>query len=124
MLNSTNREALYISSIPNATNTITWDTSDPNIFVAIEPAEFSIFLYSELTINGPEVTQLGYMEISDNGDFVIVPQSTKIPPGYAPILVCDGVMTCQQPGGSLTTITSCTHDVLQVYMERLPLFFW
>ncbi|KAF0696799.1 Aste57867_12461 [Aphanomyces stellatus] len=113
ILNSTNREALYVPSIPNSTNAIFWDTCDPNVFVAVEPSEFSTFLYTELTINGPEVTQLGFMEIDLNGDFILAPQSTKIPSGHSAVLFADGVLTTQQPGGTLATVVSCTHEALQ-----------
>ncbi|OQS06139.1 hypothetical protein THRCLA_01800 [Thraustotheca clavata] len=118
LLNSTNREAISIPSIPNATNAIFWDTMDPSVFVAIETSEFSVFLYSELTINGPEVSQLGSMDIDNNGEYVIVPKSTKIPSGHAAILFCDGNLTCQQPGGQLTSVVSVTHDVLQKGTSR------
>ncbi|CAK4724993.1 unnamed protein product [Aphanomyces euteiches] len=113
MLNSTNREALYIPSVPNSTNTILWDNSEANVFVAIEPSEFSTFLYTELTINGPEVTQLGYMEIDLNGDFILAPQSTKLPSGHSAVLFSDGVLTTQQPSGTLGAVVSCTHEGLQ-----------
>ncbi|RHZ21453.1 hypothetical protein DYB37_000111 [Aphanomyces astaci] len=118
ILNATNREALYIPSVPNSTSAILWDTADPTVFVAVEPTEFTTFLYTELTINGPEVTQLGTMDIDLNGDFLFAPQSTKIPPGHSAVLFADGVLTTQQPGGTLTTIVSCTHEALQVVFKQ------
>ncbi|RQM21034.1 hypothetical protein B5M09_000189 [Aphanomyces astaci] len=119
ILNATNREALYIPSVPNSTSAILWDTADPTVFVAVEPTEFTTFLYTELTINGPEVTQLGTMDIDLNGDFSFAPQSTKIPPGHSAVLFADGVLTTQQPGGTLTTIVSCTHEALQRVYRQL-----
>ncbi|KDO28279.1 hypothetical protein SPRG_06330 [Saprolegnia parasitica CBS 223.65] len=113
MLNSTNREAIPIPSMPSATSAILWDTMDPTVFVAVETSDFAVFVYSELTINGPEVTQLGTMDIDNNGEYVIKPATTKIPSGHAAILFCDGSLTCQQPGGQLMTVVAGTHDALQ-----------
>ncbi|DAZ95514.1 TPA: LOW QUALITY PROTEIN: hypothetical protein N0F65_001853, partial [Lagenidium giganteum] len=113
ILNAATREAVYIPSIPNTSATILWDTTDASVFVALQPSEFSLFQYADTTVNGPEVTQLGFMEIHNNGELVIAPQNTTIPPDMSPILICDGVVTCQNAAGKLATITSCTHDQLQ-----------
>lgn len=90
------------------------------MFVALQPSEFSLFQLTEATVNGPEVTQMGVMEIYNNGEFVIAPQNTLIPSDMSPILICDGVVTCQHSSGKLTTITSCTHDQLQKSSRAAP----
>ncbi|KAJ0402088.1 hypothetical protein ATCC90586_000273 [Pythium insidiosum] len=113
LLHAPTRDALYVPSIPSTTTSLLWDTVDPNVFVALQPSEFGVYHYADMTVNGPEVTQLGFMEIHNNGEFVIAPQNTPIPPDLSPILICDGVMTCQHATGKLTTLTACTHDQLQ-----------
>ncbi|OQR99725.1 hypothetical protein ACHHYP_04614 [Achlya hypogyna] len=118
LLNSTNREAVPIPSLPTATSAILWDTMDPNVFVAVDSSDFAVFLYSELTINGPEVAQLGSMDIDNNGEYTIVPKTTAIPFNHAAVLFCDGSLTCQQAGGQLTTVVASTHDALQKNTAR------
>jgi WD repeat-containing protein 19 len=113
MLNPTTRDVQNIPSITSTTTGIVWDTMDPTVFVTFQPNEFSLFLHCDCTVNGPEVTQLGFMEIHSNGDFVMAPQSTSFSADLSPILVCDGVVTCQHSSGKISSITSCTHDQLQ-----------
>ncbi|TMW60429.1 hypothetical protein Poli38472_000471 [Pythium oligandrum] len=120
ILHAPTREALYIPSIPSTTSSIIWDTSDSNVFIALQPSEFSLFQYTDITVNGPEVTQLGFMEIHNNGDFVIAPQPTALSPDLSPILICDGLVTCQHASGKLTSVTSCTHDQLQKNSRSPP----
>lgn len=120
ILNCPTREAIYIPSIPTTTTRLLWDTADPSVFIALQDHEFSLFQYTDITVNGPEVTQLGFMEIHNNGDFVISPQTTRFTPDLSPILICDGVVTCQHASGKLTSITSNTHDQLQKSSRAVP----
>ncbi|RHY33017.1 hypothetical protein DYB32_001946 [Aphanomyces invadans] len=121
ILNATNREALYVPSVPNSASAIFWDTCDPTVFVAIEPTEFTTFLYTELTINGPEVTQLGTIDIDLNGDFQFSPQATKIPSGHSAVLFADGVLTTQQPGGTLSNVVVRPESDKAVFKQCLGL---
>lgn len=120
ILNCATREAIFIPSIPSTTTSLLWDTSDPSVFIALQNSEFSLFQYTDITVNGPEVTQLGFMEIHNNGDFIISPQNTRFASDLSPILISDGVVTCQHASGKLTSITSNTHDQLQKSSRTVP----
>lgn len=120
LLNVPVRETVSIPGVPITTTSILWDTADPCVFIALEQDRFSLFQYTDITVSGSEVVELGSMEISDNGDFVIAPSKTPIPSDLSPILICDGVVTCQHPSGKLSTITSSTHDQLQKSSRAVP----
>lgn len=120
ILNAATREPLFVPSIPSTTTRLLWDTADPSVFIALQEHEFSVFQYADVTVNGPEVTQLGFMEVHNDGDFVISPQNTRVASDCAPILVCDGVVTCQHASGKLTSVAASTHDQLQKAPRSAP----
>lgn len=120
VLHAPTREAIHVPTVPSTTTAFLWDTADPPVFIALQPSEFGLFQLNDATVNGPEVVQMGSMEIQSNGESVIIPQSTPIPADLSPILVCDGVVTCQHASGKLSTITSCTHDQLQKSSRAIP----
>jgi hypothetical protein len=107
------------------------------------------YIHAPLTIHGPQITNLGLMDIKgwavsdasldlcrrfenltlrvvemcgqpDNGDMVMEAVSTDVPHNHTPVLVHDGVVTCQTPSGSITTFTLRTHDaVVRVSLSQL-----
>ncbi|RLN32585.1 hypothetical protein BBJ28_00018526 [Nothophytophthora sp. Chile5] len=115
VLNAATREVL---SVPNLANNITgvlWDMVDQQVFVALQPKELGVFQLADATVRGPEVTQLGVLEVLPDGDVLIAPQMTPIPADLEPVLVSDGVVTCQHAagGGRLAALTAVTHDQLR-----------
>lgn len=113
LLNATTREVLYLPTIANNVQQLLWDMSDPSVFIATQSNSFSLFHYTDASVNGAEVTELGYLEVHDDGEVVIAPQETKVSHDHAPILIYDGVVTCQHTSGKLETIVSCSHDQFQ-----------
>ncbi len=110
---------------------------------------FNTYLHSPLTISGPCITQLGMMEVkgvcdtesakyflldcplpmladhhvlspcADNGDMVMEAVVTDVPHNHTPVLVNNGIVTCQGPTGTISTLTLKTHDAIVV---RPPLY--
>ncbi|KAJ3030718.1 WD repeat-containing protein 19 [Rhizophlyctis rosea] len=77
---------------------VIWDSqpsSDRTIFITYDDAFMSTYAYQSFTVKGPQCLALG---------------SSKLPYGWKPVLVLDGRVTCQTPGGRLTTITLSTHE--------------
>ncbi|KAF1335623.1 Wd repeat-containing protein 19, partial [Globisporangium splendens] len=112
------REAIFVPSIPSTATRMLWDTTDPIVFIVLQDGEFSLFQYTDITVNGPEVAQLGFIEIHSDGSFITSPQNTRVPPDLVPILICDGIVTCHHVSGKLTSLTSSTHDQLQKASAR------
>nr|CCA16506.1 PREDICTED: similar to WD repeat domain 19 putative [Albugo laibachii Nc14] len=120
LLNSTTREVLYLPAIENSIQQILWDMSDPSVFITTQTNSFSLFHYTDSSVNGAEVTELGYLEVHDDGAVVIAPHETKISHDLAPILIYDGIVTCQHTSGKLETIVACSHDQIQKSQRSNP----
>lgn len=112
LYNPVNGLVLPIPKLQKSTNQIMWDSADWGVFLTSDAAEFNTYIHSPLTINGPQIVQLGSLEIQHNGDMIMEPRPTRVPHGSVPILVYDGVVTCQQQNGSLGSLTLATHDKL------------
>uniref|UniRef100_H3HC99 Anaphase-promoting complex subunit 4 WD40 domain-containing protein n=1 Tax=Phytophthora ramorum TaxID=164328 RepID=H3HC99_PHYRM len=115
VLNAATRETMSVPNLPTSTTGVLWDMVDQQVFLALQPKEMGVFQVSDATIRGPEVTQLGVLEVLPDGDVLIAPQTTPIPPDLEPILVSDGIVTCQHAsgGGRLASLTVVTHDQLR-----------
>ncbi|RLN52430.1 hypothetical protein BBJ29_007206 [Phytophthora kernoviae] len=115
VLNAATRETMSVPNLPTSTLGVLWDMVDQQVFVALQPKELGVFQLSDATIRGPEVTQLGVLEILPDGEVLIAPQTTNVPADLEPILVSDGIVTCQHAsgGGRLASLTAVTHDQLR-----------
>lgn len=90
-------EKVEIPKFPQGKTQVMWDTSDPAVFVAIDRQQRSIgtYTYSPQTIRGPTVSRAG---------------TTKLPPGFEPVLLCDGHIHGQKASGSPTLMCLSSHD--------------
>lgn len=115
ILNAATRETMSVPNLPTSTTGVLWDMVDQQVFVALQPKEMGVFQLADATIRGPEVTQLGVLEVLPDGDVLIAPQTTPVPSDLEPILVSDGIVTCQHAsgGGRLASLTAVTHDQLR-----------
>ncbi|KAG1699797.1 hypothetical protein DVH05_012692 [Phytophthora capsici] len=115
VLNAATRDTMSVVNLPTSTSGVLWDMVDQQVFLALQPKEMGVFQLADATIRGPEVTQLGVLEILPDGDVLIAPQTTPIPADLEPILVSDGIVTCQHAsgGGRLASLTCVTHDQLR-----------
>ncbi|KAG7395718.1 WD repeat-containing protein 19 [Phytophthora boehmeriae] len=115
VLNVATRETMNVPNLPTSTLGVLWDMVDQQVFVALQPKELGVFQLSDATIRGPEVTQLGVLEVLPDGEVLIAPQTTNVPADLEPILVSDGIVTCQHAsgGGRLASLTAVTHDQLR-----------
>ncbi len=50
----------------------------------------------------------------DNGDMVMEAVVTDVPHNHTPVLVNNGVVTCQGPTGSISSVTLKTHNAIVV----------
>ncbi|KAF1791464.1 WD40/YVTN repeat-like-containing domain [Phytophthora cactorum] len=115
VLNAASRETMSVPNLPTSTSGVLWDMVDQQVFLALQPKEMGVFQLADSTIRGPEVTQLGVLEVLPDGDVLIAPQTTSVPADLEPILVSDGIVTCQHAsgGGRLASLTCVTHDQLR-----------
>ncbi|ETM43841.1 hypothetical protein L914_10843 [Phytophthora nicotianae] len=115
ILNAATRETMSVPNLPTSTSGVLWDMVDQQVFIALQPKEMGVFQLADSTIRGPEVTQLGVLEVLPDGDVLIAPQATSVPADLEPILVSDGIVTCQHAsgGGRLASLTCVTHDQLR-----------
>jgi WD repeat-containing protein 19 len=102
-------DVMRIPQFPATCVKVMWDTADWGVFVAVDSAEFATYVYSPLSIHGPEISKLGPLEVGPEGNTTMPPQSTKIPPGHSLIMAHDGLITCQLTNGQPGEIMSSTH---------------
>lgn len=144
-----NHGVLPIPKLHETTRNILWDAADWGVFATTDHRIMNTYIHSPFTINGPQITQLGHMEIkggshpvihtvatippttttaphththmhstlnspacADNGDMVMEAACTDVPYGHTPVMVHDGVVTCQTPSGSISTFVLKTHDCI------------
>jgi len=91
---------------------VLWDGLDSCIFAVADPQELSTYVYSPLTINGPEISKVGPLEVLENGDIHIEPLSTQIPAGFEAITMFAGIVTCQNPASELARVMLGSHEAL------------
>ncbi|GBG32352.1 WD repeat-containing protein 19 [Hondaea fermentalgiana] len=91
---------------------IIWDGLDPFVFVASTSHELSTYTYSPLTINGPEVTKVGPLEVQESGDVITEPLSTQLPSGFVALTSFAGIVTCQMPNAQLNRVMLGSHEAL------------
>lgn len=94
------------------TNKVIWDGLDPFIFVTANPYELSTYVYTPLTINGPEVTKVGPLDVKENGQTEMHALSTQLPSGFQAITSFAGIVTCQAPNSQLNRVMLGSHEAL------------
>ena len=93
-----NDAVLQLPDMAAATDNVLWDSADTGVCVACAGSVFSVYVYQADGLNGPSINKLA--------------TATPIPSGATPISVYNGVVTCQESGGGITTITLATHEAL------------
>lgn len=97
LYNPVTDEALLVPTGQNV-EAVLWDLCDPGVFFVVEPGQIVCHVYSPVTVSGPAITVVG---------------ATARPPGYCPVTVYHGVVTCLVQGGGLEGFTLTTHTRLQ-----------
>jgi WD repeat-containing protein 19 len=118
LYNPVTAHVIKIPEFNASTTKVLWDSADWGVFITVENVEFSTYVYSPLTINGPQISKLGPLEIHQHGDMSMVPATTRIPAGNSLVLAHDGYLTCQLTNGSLDQILSATHNRTQKQAGR------
>ncbi|CAK9101199.1 WD repeat-containing protein 19 (Intraflagellar transport 144 homolog) [Durusdinium trenchii] len=117
LYNPVEKQLCEIPDLSAETRNVLWDGLDPCVFVAADQFELSTFVYSPLTINGPEVNKIGPLEVHENGDIAMDALSTQLPSGYVAITSFAGIVTCQTPASQLGKVMLGSHEALHT-MER------
>ena len=91
---------------------VIWDAHDWGVFVTADITSMQTYIHSPLSISGPQTIQLGILDIQPNGDMVVEPRPTPMPPGASPIMVFNGQVTSQTLTGSLVNTTLITHETI------------
>ncbi|KAJ1537325.1 WD repeat-containing protein 19 [Nowakowskiella sp. JEL0078] len=92
----------FLMPIPSMTETtqdIAWERSPKNkrhLFISWDDDFITVYVYHQNSVKGPQCLALG---------------ATKLPFGLKPILLCDGVLTCQTTSGKLSIINLSTHEI-------------
>ncbi len=122
VFNPINAHVLPIPQFPATASRVMWDAADWGVFAVVDGADVWVHAYSPLTINGPQVSKLGPLEIRSNGDMALSSQPTRLPPGHLPILVHDGLVTAQTANGQLSTVVLATHDRITSVVRLLTIY--
>jgi len=105
--------ALAISDLPRAgVNRVMWDARDSGTFVVAADATLLTYLYVPVSLSGATVSQLGTLDIRENGDMTMEAAATPLPSGQVPLAVADGVVTTYSQAGTLASVYLVTHDAL------------
>jgi len=99
LYNPVNDQIKEIPDFSPNVSAVLWDCSDPNVFIAIDGVNFSVYVYAHTTVNGPSVTHIGQSAAS---------------PGSTPILLNNGTVVSQMKSGEITNNSILdTHQALQ-----------
>ena len=112
LYNPVNGLLLPVPKLADGTRHVMWDSADWGVFVTSNAKEFSTYIHSPLTIHGPQIVQLGALDIRQNGDMIMEPRPTRLPHGHSPVVVYNGIVSCQVQNGTLATVALKTHDQL------------
>lgn len=91
---------------------ILWDVKDDGGFIIQDNDNIHSFIFSDTSIHGEICSELGSVNISDNGEVIIKAQSTLLNMGNIPITCYDGLLTCQSASGSIDELKLHSHDKL------------
>lgn len=114
LLNPIDGSRLPVPGLPRGTSRVLWDGQDRYVFAAFGERAAATYLYCGVSMTGPTVTQLGMLEIQANGDMVVDPVATAVPPGAIPLALSGGTVTLHSGsgGGAISTLVLATHSAL------------
>ena len=95
--NPVSNQSYPMPEVGSTVQAILWDVHDPNTVVVATGAEFQVYTFADVTINGSMVEAVG---------------SHPQMPGAFPVLFSLGKVTCQVPGGRIHTELLSTHAPL------------
>ena len=95
--NPVSNQSYPMPEVGSTVQAILWDVHDPNTVVVATGAEFQVYTFADVTINGSMVEAVG---------------SHPQMPGAFPVLFSLGKVTCQVPGGRIHTERLSTHAPL------------
>jgi len=99
LYNPVNDQIKPIANFSANTSSVLWDVADPNVFIAMDGVNFSVYVYSDITMSGPTVTHIGQSVAS---------------PGSLPILLHNGGVVAQSKSGEIASKAVLeTHEALQ-----------
>jgi len=98
LFNPVNDQVLPVPKFTGSLEAALWDGADPNVFVLADARQFYVYVYAPVSISGPLINFVG---------------TTPRPHGFSPVLLYNGVVTCQLKSGSLERLPLGTHSALQ-----------
>ncbi|KAI8918944.1 hypothetical protein BC831DRAFT_481578 [Entophlyctis helioformis] len=103
---------IEIPSFPANARGVLWETAPfPGrfIFVVWDDTAVTTFVYSPLTLRGHQCRGLHKA-------------ATRLPYGLKPVLLLNGVLVCQTPGGKLESLVLATHEELgpENFLRKYP----
>ncbi|KAK3285957.1 hypothetical protein CYMTET_6459 [Cymbomonas tetramitiformis] len=98
LFNPVNDQVLPVPKFTGALESMLWDSADPNVFVLADNRQFYVYVYTPVSISGALISFVG---------------TTARPTGFCPILMYNGMITCQLKSGSLERVMLTTHTSLQ-----------
>ncbi|CAG0921516.1 unnamed protein product [Notodromas monacha] len=94
-----NDETISIPSTPAKALAVLWENwlPDRNVFIIHDDTWIYTYIFRRESIDGASVEQVG---------------KTRLPLNQRPLILVNGELTCQTPGGRLTTLTLSTHEMV------------
>ena len=109
LYNPVDSHSLPIPSFPSNAQRILFDPVDWGVFIVVDDKEMSTYIYSPSTLYGPHISKLGNLVVRPNGDMTVEPEPTPLPSGFSPIIVYNGVVTCQNSDGAVDIVKLASH---------------
>eukprot|EP00727_Mastigamoeba_balamuthi_P013091 m51a1_g8404 putative wd repeat-containing protein 19 isoform x1 (1404) ;mRNA; r:243939-249400 len=97
MYNPVNDVAVKIPEWNESSINVVWDKRDWGVFIAVDPDQIHTFVYTPVTLSGPKIVRVSSMQ---------KPASLTV------LSVNNGSVTCQEAGGTVTSLTLSSHSAL------------
>ncbi|CAM9233510.1 unnamed protein product [Chrysoparadoxa australica] len=99
-------ESVPVPDLPTPLSHVMWDQLDRTVVMVCTEDELHSYVYTPVSVKGPEVTKLGPTQVLEDGSVKIERSCTRMPPGFSPVISYGGEVTCQVESGVLDSFTA------------------
>ena len=103
---------LKFDAAPATVINVMWDSVEKDVIILNDGKHLYTYVYVASSMNGAQLTKLGPIEISGDGEISVQPERTEYPSGKVPLVSINGSVSCQAPDGSMSTFSHPYFDRL------------
>ncbi len=118
LYNGADTSILEITDVGATVSKVMWDSIDECVFVVATDDNLFTYVYSEFTVWGPRARRVGPSKFNKDNELEVSDGGTRLPDGFTPILVRNGIVTGQYKNGTIDKITLRTHTDADVRSIR------